>query len=386
MPTHPVRWQWIVAFMLLPIPTALSYSDDALDCYRAYSNEAWSDAGRACQAAALSGDAESQFKLATLLARGQGATRDLGEAARWLEAASLQGHLEANYNLGVAFEQGNGVPRDAVRAAALYRTSASDGHAKSQRDLAYLYERGEGVDADLHKAFLWHRQSAEAGLVSGELKTGLMLIEGNGTEPDRDAGLLWLRRAGEHGDADAQFVLGVLLQEDDPGAAQQWLARAADQNQMLALHQFAARLAVRDDVSSLQRARQYADRAVRAGHLDSVALVQELDNRVRVAAPGTQLAEPTSADAVADPAPRFTIQLIALSSESKVLKFLGDYQLGQAAHYYQTVRNDTILYRVTYGEYRQRQEAEAMIQRLPPELRRLKPMVKSLQRLQMSSR
>ncbi len=438
MVKHPVRWQWIrwqwiVALFVLPT-TSYSYTEAALDCYRAFSSESWTDAGVYCEQAAGQGDAEAQFKLASMLAQGDGQDRNLPESARWLEAAARQGHLEANYNLGIAYERGNGVPRDLARAAELYRVSGNQGHAKSQRDLAYLYERGEGVAQDFGKAFLWHRASAESGLVRGQLKTGLMLIEGDGTSIDREAGIAWLHRAADKGDADAQFVLGVLLREENPSASQRWLQRAADQNQRLALHQLAAAMAGSDNVSTLAQARQYADRAVRAGHLDSVALVEALGSRITSlqstetvqtrptgerqelsglaggsafefstphSSPVTRPAAPVVAVAAAQgdhggvtrpatldarPATLYTIQLISLSSESKVLKFISDYHLEDAAHYHRTTRNDTTFFRVTYGEYQQRQEAQAGIRELPTALQKLKPMVKSVERQQMTAR
>ena len=51
------------------------------------------------RAAAELGDAEAQFVLAQLCARGDGVPQHLGEAAKWFERAAEQGHAAAQVSI-----------------------------------------------------------------------------------------------------------------------------------------------------------------------------------------------------------------------------------------------------------------------------------------------
>lgn len=67
---------------------------------------------------AIKGDAESQFRLAKIYARGTGVVGGPNppEALKWLRRAAEQGIAEAQFELGMLYDTGTDVPRDYVKA------------------------------------------------------------------------------------------------------------------------------------------------------------------------------------------------------------------------------------------------------------------------------
>lgn len=62
------------------------------------------------------GDAEAQYNLGRLYARGDGVKKDFKEAAYWFEKAANRNHRDAADKLSHMYEVGDGVRRDAERA------------------------------------------------------------------------------------------------------------------------------------------------------------------------------------------------------------------------------------------------------------------------------
>ena len=71
------------------------------------------------------GDAEAQYQLARMYNKGEGVTRDYGQAVAWCRKAAEQGHEEAQFGLGVMYNEGRGVTRDYEAAYGWYARSAA---------------------------------------------------------------------------------------------------------------------------------------------------------------------------------------------------------------------------------------------------------------------
>lgn len=71
-------------------------------------------------------------------ANGQGAAKDIAEAAKWYRKAADQGHAPAQYLLAVAFANGRGVTKDGAEAVKWYRKAAERGHKDAQAALNRL--------------------------------------------------------------------------------------------------------------------------------------------------------------------------------------------------------------------------------------------------------
>jgi TPR repeat protein len=417
-----------VGILLVNLCSA-AYSDAALSCYQSFALSEYKQAYKDCKKAARNGDSESQFKLATLYARGQGVKKDLEDSTKWLQQSAEQGHAGAQHNLGVAYQQGSGLKIDKESAADNYRLSAVSGNVKSQRNLAYMYERGDGIDQDLYKAYQWHLRSAENSLASGQLKVGLMLLKGEGVDENRDEGLVWIKKSAESGEADAQFVLGLLLIENEPAEAVMWYEKAAASDHILAMYNLAVYLSSDSaENQNLERAGQLADYTVKAGYKDSVDLAtsiqEELNALVKLSKDETP--EISSVELESDQAdltkksvsisssqeettaelstieiilpienaaldeqwllnvnPRlYTLQLFISSSLSRANEFIKEHGIGDVARQHSTIRNDSVVYIVTYGEFFEVEDANIALAELPKVIKDLIPILKKYEDLQ----
>jgi len=72
----------------------------------AYAQDDYGSAFRQLDKAAQAGDAEAQYRLGLLYARGKGVIGNLGDAIAWYRRAAEQGHAEAQYQLSLAYLNG----------------------------------------------------------------------------------------------------------------------------------------------------------------------------------------------------------------------------------------------------------------------------------------
>jgi hypothetical protein len=70
------------------------------------------------------------------------------------------GDAEAQYNLGLMYAKGGGVPKDFTEAVKWHRKAADQGHADAQKSLGNMYYKGEGVPKDGVEASKWSRKAA----------------------------------------------------------------------------------------------------------------------------------------------------------------------------------------------------------------------------------
>ena len=75
---------------------------------------------------------------------------------------------------------------------------------------------------------------------------------------------------------------------------------------------------------------------------------------------------------------RYTLQLAALTNKEAVQDFLEEHQIEQSARIYQALRNGSIWYIVTLGDYASISSARGAVQTLPNSVQSLGPWVKSL--------
>lgn len=97
-----------------------------------------------CRLAADHGDALAQLQLGLILARGQGAIKDVASAMCWFEKAAKQGNPGAQFQLAMQHQRASyrGAPQDAseskLRAYQWYYLAAAQGYPNSSDCLATL--------------------------------------------------------------------------------------------------------------------------------------------------------------------------------------------------------------------------------------------------------
>ncbi len=162
---------------------------------------------------AENGSAEAQWKLGTLLTKGQDVEQDYAEAAKWHRKAAEQGHAAAQRSLAELYEAGQGVPLDPAEAARWFRQAAEQGDVVAQYSLAVLYVMGKGVERDIAEAVKWYRHAAEQGDALAQYNLGVRHSKGDGVAKDPVAAYQWFSLAVAQGIEDAVRARESLVRE-----------------------------------------------------------------------------------------------------------------------------------------------------------------------------
>lgn len=247
---------------------------------RIYEEGLLGEAPDAIQAALLykkvaeTGDAEAQFIVGRMYARGEGLPANMASAARWFARSAEAGHPLAQYNFALHLESGAGVNPDPARARLMVESAASLQLAPAQfklgRDLlrsdpqssegvewlkraaeqnhlgaldllGRLYARGEFGQKDTSTAREYLLRAAEGGHVASYVQLAALLHEDDGSI---DASVDLLERAASQGSAEAEFALANLFLKGkaanlDKRKGLAWLKAAADHGHATALFELA---------------------------------------------------------------------------------------------------------------------------------------------------
>jgi TPR repeat protein len=154
-------------------------------------------------------------------------SRDYAALALELPEHAASGSAVALFRLGALYEGGKGVASvDLAKASELYRKAAAQGSADAQYRLARMLLTGRGIGQDRQAAYGLALDGAKAGHAGAQGLVGEMLIHGDGTLKDQVAGREWLRRAAENGDVVAMETLAMNLRYDNAEASQERYAEA----------------------------------------------------------------------------------------------------------------------------------------------------------------
>ena len=129
------RWFAVAALLLVAGTTTSPRADDNHDCLidgEALRRVNAEHVFGACRRLAREGDAVAQFNLGIMYQNGEGAPRDLAEAARWFGKSADQGYVDAEFNLGILLADGQGVPRDYVQAYMWFSLAAQRDNASAE--------------------------------------------------------------------------------------------------------------------------------------------------------------------------------------------------------------------------------------------------------------
>ncbi|MEM6302566.1 MAG: tetratricopeptide repeat protein [Pseudomonadota bacterium] len=121
--------------------------------------------------AAEEGDAESQMKLALVLANEYETSGDKElqqSSEKWLRLAAAQGLPEAQHHMGDRFREGSGVVQDFSQAARWYQQAADQGFAGSMYALGEMMRVGQGVAQSYADAYIWLNLAAARGDVRAQ--------------------------------------------------------------------------------------------------------------------------------------------------------------------------------------------------------------------------
>jgi TPR repeat protein len=217
-----------IALALFSISTFAADFQAGLD---AYNHGDFATALKEWQPLAEQGEANSQYNLGLLYARGQGVTQDYTQALAWYRKAAAQDVPAAEYNLGVMYANGQGVPADPEEAKKWFLKAAENGVGEAVTGLATIYSEGEGAFKNYSEAEKWYRQAAEKGVASAAFNLGVMYDVGQGVKQSYTEALKWYHQAADSGYASAMTNIAILYYNGqgvnrDLSDAYVWFARA----------------------------------------------------------------------------------------------------------------------------------------------------------------
>jgi TPR repeat protein len=197
-----------ILLVLLALASPLSMTGGAVagpfeDAQAAYGRKDYATALRLWRPLADQGNAEAQYALGFMYARGQGVPQNHAEAAKWWRLAADQGHTFAQYNLGTLYDEGKGVPQNKAEALKLYRLAAERGNDGAQFSVGLLYFAGVAVPENRIEAAKWWRRAADQGHIGAQAYLGLSYATGLGVPQDNIHAYMWLSVAAARGDQDA---------------------------------------------------------------------------------------------------------------------------------------------------------------------------------------
>ncbi|MFZ5774307.1 MAG: eIF2A-related protein [Thermodesulfobacteriota bacterium] len=215
---------------------------------------------RLLQEAADKGNAEGQYRLAMLYARGEGVEKNAEESRRLMALAAEQGHpgarsdRDAELNKGkMAQAQQAQAPATKAQLEAEAQKAAKEAAAQQKlaakavaqpaaapagKDKNALYEegmryfKGEGVTKDFAQAHKLFIEAAEMGHTKAQYRLGFMYSLGKGVKKSDQQAVDWWQKAAKKNDPDAQYYLGYMHEigagvSQDMGEAKKWYQKAA---------------------------------------------------------------------------------------------------------------------------------------------------------------
>jgi len=215
------------------------------------------------------------------------------------------------------------IKSDYQRAQSSWLKSAKNGNAKSMFNLGLLHEQAKIANAQSSKAQEWYRLAGNAGYYAADYHLALLLLK-----------------------KDRQSKQGKEL-----------LQRAADNGFALAVERVGTRVkAGADNGSSSKTVKKPTQQNIKA-----------------------------SSDYLTEPwikskrAKSWTIQMLAFNEEKNVKKFIDDHQLKTKAAYFKEKTKKGVFYKLVYGVYKTKVQADFARQNLPESLKKHGPWLRSIE-------
>jgi TPR repeat protein len=189
------------------------------------------------QKSATQGNAKAQFALAADYAEGRGVAKDLAKAIEWYQKSADQNNPDAQFWLALMYLSDEKAGKDVVKAEALLQQAADNGSDIAITFLGSGYQGfGPHFKKDLAKEVSLYRKHAERGNANAQVALGEMYIRGTGVPKDSEIGLGWFRKAADQGNSTAELIMGTFYRNGlgvpkDAAKAFGWLNKAAAQGE-----------------------------------------------------------------------------------------------------------------------------------------------------------
>jgi TPR repeat protein len=176
-------------------------------------------------ARAESADAEAQFSLAQMYAKGEGVTKDDVVAAQWYSKAADLGHVEAKFELGRSYNGGRGVEKDTCRGLYYIQNAAELGNVDAQWMTGAMYMRGSCGQSDPARGLQWLELADANGARYAAGILWMYYFDGKYIEANHEKAVYWLKKdmatiSSNFEMASVAFCMATHYYQGGPGLAQ----------------------------------------------------------------------------------------------------------------------------------------------------------------------
>ncbi len=169
---------------------------------QALKNKDYATAVREFKAGVDRGEADAQFNLGLMYARGLGVEKDIPLA--WDLFSGQRRERGSAVPAGVRSAQGWGVQQDFAEASKWYLLSANQGDTYAENGIASLYEDGFGVEQDYNMAVHYYMLAAKSGFAPAQFNLAQLIEKGKGVKRDSGSVQVVSEGTADRGMASAQ--------------------------------------------------------------------------------------------------------------------------------------------------------------------------------------
>ena len=199
------------ALVALYLISGFAFADDFEDGIRFYASKNYSQAAGLFKKAADQGNAQAEYNLGIMYAKGEGMLQDYQQAYFWLHKAADKGIGGAEYNLAIMYDNGLGVDRDYPVAAFWYRKAIQHGVTLANFNLGVMYDNGLGIAQDYSQAASLYLYAADRDVAQAQYNLAILYESGLGVAKNYAQAAVWYHRASELGISQAQTALTDML-------------------------------------------------------------------------------------------------------------------------------------------------------------------------------
>ncbi|EFC46547.1 predicted protein [Naegleria gruberi] len=134
--------------------------------------------------------------------------QDVKKAVQYLTSAATKGNAQAQWNLCELYAKGEGVPKSSELSMKWMKKSAQNGNVEAQLSLANYYEQDATKDVIL--SFEWCLLAADQGFPEAQFQLGEKLMNGIGCQQNVSLAIQHFEKAVKEGHVLSMLNLGLI--------------------------------------------------------------------------------------------------------------------------------------------------------------------------------
>ncbi len=314
--------------------------------------------------AAKQDNLKAQFQLANFYDRGEGGDQDQHQATYWFKRAAENGYAPAQHGLAARFLRGKGINVNIERGVFWLQKAADQEDSDAQRDLAFMYYKGIGLDKNYKTASDLLVHPAEEGSAMAFYLLGEIYAQGGyGIKKDIKQAKISYKKAQQLGYTKADAAIQKLSTQQ---VSTQQVSIEQVATQQVSIEQVASNKPTDKTQVSHQSFANNQSFTKKPSILSSPSVSQKkfVDNApIRTSDLSTNIENNARYfQKINDN--YYTLQLLSSNSYHSITVLTDNY-FDQQTYVLATPKNNKSAYLLSYGVYKNYDEAKQAIQSLP---------------------